>query len=237
MKTIKIRVCLLLSVIVCSVGSYGQVRKASNQPFADQKMYHLGFMVGLHTQDMILSHSGYVGDNGEAWFAEIPSYSAGFSVGMIADRYINEHLNLRFSPSLHFGEKRFVFKEQASGEEFESALRSNYLTVPLHLKFSAARFGNFRPYLIGGGYAAFNLAPKKGDVLLFKTMDYGLEIGIGCNIYLPLFKLCPELKFSFGLADIINRDRSDLTEPDMLKFTEAISSGKTRMISLVFNFE
>lgn len=226
---------LVLSLL--GTNGYAQVRKASNQPFADQKMYHLGFMVGLHTQDMILSHTGYVGDNGEAWFAEIPSYSVGFSVGIIGDRYLSEHLNLRLSPSMHFGERRFVFKEQGTGKEYESALRSNYLTLPLHVKFSASRFGNFRPYLIGGVYASFNIAQKKEDVLFFKTLDYGIEVGIGCNIYLPLFKLCPELKFSFGLADVVDKNRTDLTDKDLMKYTQAISSGKTRMISLVFNFE
>jgi hypothetical protein len=214
-----------------------QTRKPQNLPFADQKMYHLGFMVGFQAQDLIISHSGYVGDNGEAWFTEIPSYSVGFSVGMIADRYLNQYFNLRTAPSLHFGERRFVFKEQTSGKEYESALRSNYLTLPLYLKFSADRTGNFRPYLLAGVYAALNIGQKKNDILRFKSMDYGLEFGVGCNLYLPLFKLCPELKFSFGLVDVVNKDRSDLSDKDLIKYTQAISSGKTRMISLVFNFE
>ena len=214
-----------------------QTCKPQNLPFADQKMYHLGFMVGFQAQDLIISHSGYVGDNGEAWFTEIPSYSVGFSVGMIADRYLNQYFNLRTTPSLHFGERRFVFKEQTSGKEYESALRSNYLTLPLYLKFSADRTGNFRPYLLAGVYTALNIGQKKNDILRFKSMDYGLEFGVGCNLYLPLFKLCPELKFSFGLADVVNKDRSDLSDKDLIKYTQAISSGKTRMISLVFNFE
>jgi hypothetical protein len=220
------------------VNLQAQIRKPQNQPFADQKMYHLGFMIGFHTQDLIVSHTGYVDENsGEAWFTEIPSYSIGFSVGMIADRYLSRYFNLRTAPSLHFGERRFVFKEQVSGEEYESSLRSNYLTIPLHLKFSPDRTGNIRPYLLAGGYAAMNIGQKKDEILRFKSMDYGIEFGIGCNIYLPLFKLCPELRFSFGLTDIVNKDRSDLSEPDMIKYTQAISSGKTRMISLVFNFE
>lgn len=215
----------------------GQVRKALNQPFADQKMYHLGFSIGVNAQDLILAHSGYIGDNGEAWFAEIPSYSVGLSVGMIGDRYLNEFLNLRIAPTLNLGERRFIFKEQASKKEYETSLRSNYITVPLYLKFSAARIKNYRPYLLAGGYTAFDIGTKKDDVLRFKSMDFGLEFGVGCNFYFPLFKLCPELKFSFGLVDLIERERSDLSEKDLLKYTQALSSGKSRMISLVFNFE
>lgn len=228
---------ILLFLLSLSVILHSQVRKSNNQPFADQKMYHLGFMMGFHAQDLIMMHTGYVGSNGEAWFSEIPSYSVGFSVGIIGDRYLNEYMNLRLSPALHFGERRFVFKEQTSGKEVESSLRSNYLTIPLHLKFSAPRIKNARPYFLAGGYSAFNIAQKKDDILRFKSMDYGLEFGVGCNIYLPLFKLCPELRFSFGLVDIVDKNRFDLTDKDMEKYTQALSSGKTRMISLVFNFE
>lgn len=224
--------CLLLP----TTGS-AQLRKAVNQPFADQKMYHLGFSVGINAQDMILSHTGFVGDNGEAWFAEIPSYSVGFSVGIIGDRYLNEYFNLRLAPTLHFGEKRFTFKEQTSKEEYSVNLRSNYMTIPLLLKFSAPRSKNYRPYLLAGGYTAINIGKQKDRALLFKSVDYGLEFGVGCNFYFPLFKLCPELRFSFGLVDLVEKDRSDLTERDMLKYTQAISSGKSRMISLIFNFE
>lgn len=237
MKQQKLILLYLSFIVLFGINMQAQTRKPQNLPFADQKMYHLGFMVGFQAQDLIISHSGYVGDNGEAWFTEIRSYSVGFSVGMIADRYLNQYFNLRTTPSLHFGERRFVFKEQTSGKEYESALRSNYLTLPLYLKFSADRTGNFRPYLLAGVYTALNIGQKKNDILRFKSMDYGLEFGVGCNLYLPLFKLCPELKFSFGLADVVNKDRSDLSDKDLIKYTQAISSGKTRMISLVFNFE
>lgn len=212
-------------------------RKPQNQPYADQKLYHLGFMISLHTQDMALTNSGHIGSNGEAWFAEIPSYKPGFSVGIIGDRYLNEHFNVRIVPTLHFGEKEFVFKEQSSGEEYRTSLRSNYLSLPLHFKFNAGRIHNARPYLLAGGYASMGIGKDKGEALRFKKMDYGIEVGIGCNIYLPLFKLCPELRFSFGLADLIDKDRSDLSDLDMMKFRDAVSGGKTRMISLVFNFE
>lgn len=227
---------LLIAVLSISEGQ-AQLRKAINQPFADQKLYHLGFAIGLNAQDMIISHTGYVGENGEAWFTEIPSYSVGFSVGIIGDRYINEYFNLRTAPTLNLGERKFVFREQTSGKEYTARLRSNYITIPLHLKFSAPRIKNYRPYLLAGGYTAIDVGAQKDDALRFKSMDYGLEFGLGCNIYFPLFKLCPELKFSFGLVDLINKDRSDLTDKDMLKYTQAVSSGKSRMISLIFNFE
>lgn len=228
---------ILILLFVFSFAARGQYQKVQNQPYADQKLYHLGFFVGMHGQDLIMKHTGAETSNGERWFAEIPSYTVGFSVGIIGDRYLNEYLNVRLLPTLHFGERGFVFKEQSTGEEYNTTLRSNSLSVPLHFKFSAARTGNYRPYLLAGGYASMDIAPRKDMALRFEKMDYGVEIGVGCNIYMPLFKLCPELKFSFGLKDLIDKDRSDLSDKDLLKYSNAIASGKSRMISLIFNFE
>ena len=133
------------------VALFAQQEKVKNQPYVDNKLFHLGFHVGLHAQDMILTHSG-ANTNGEVWFAEIPSYSPGFSVGVIGDMYLNPYFNLRFTPTINFGDKKFVFKEQESGDEFRTSVRSSYLTFPLSVKYSAMRLNNFRPYLVGGIY-------------------------------------------------------------------------------------
>lgn len=237
MKKNKLYTFLLLALSIIVLNVQEQVRKPKNQPYADQKLYHLGFLLGFHTQDMIIKHTGYESSNGEVWFTEIPSYSPGFTVGMIADRYINGYLNLRVTPSLYFGENRFVFKEQKSGKEFTTTLRRNYISVPLLLKVSGERMDNFRPYFLSGMFADWNIGLRRGEPLRLNSVDYGLILGIGCNIYLPLFKLCPELRFSLGFKDLINKDRSDLNDTDLLKYTQAIQSGKARTVSLIFNFE
>lgn len=214
-----------------------QVQKLKNQPYADQRLFHLGFTVGLHTQDLILTHSGYVNDNGEVWFSEIPRYSPGFNVGIIGDLYVNRFINLRIVPTLQLGGKEFVFKEQTSAEEFETKLRNNYISVPLQIKFAADRINNYRPYFLLGGYGRVELAAKKNIPILLKPIDYGIELGFGCDFYLPMFKLSPELKFSFGLVDVLKKDRSDLVEEELLKYSRSLSKATQRMITLSFNFE
>ena len=57
------------------------------------------------------------------------------------------------------------------------------------------------------------------------------------DIYLPFFKLCPELKFSFGLVDLLEKDRSDLTDPELIKYPNSLSKATSRMVTLTFNFE
>lgn len=213
-----------------------QKEKVKNQPYADLKWFHLGFHVGLHAQDLLLTNTG-VATDGEIWFAEIPSYSPGFNVGVIGDMYLNPYFNLRFVPTVYFGDKKFLFREQATGEEYKTSVRSTILSFPLEVKFSALRLNNYRPYLIGGVYGAMDLGRKKGMPILLKGADFGLEFGIGCDIYLPFFKLCPELKFSFGLVDLLQKDRSDLADKELIKYPNALSKATSRMVSLTFNFE
>ncbi|MDD2437936.1 MAG: porin family protein [Massilibacteroides sp.] len=215
---------------------FSQKERPKNQPYADFKMFHLGFHVGMHAQDLVLQNTG-IAQNGEVLFAEIPSYSPGFSVGVIGDMFMNPYMNLRFTPTLHFGDKNFIFIEQQTGETFSTSVRSSYLSFPLDIKYSALRLNNYRPYVVGGVYGAFDLGRKKGNPLLLKNVDFGVEIGFGCDMYLPFFKLCPELKFCFGLVDLLEKDRKDLSDETMIKYTNSISKATSRMIILTFNFE
>lgn len=218
------------------MGALAQKERVRNQPYADLKWFHLGFHVGIHSQDLLLTHTGAT-TNGETWFAEIPSYSPGFSVGVIGDMYMNPYFNLRFTPSIHFGDKKFKFREQATGEEFVTNVRSSYLNFPLNVKYTALRLNNYRPYLIGGIYGSVDIGRKKGNPILLKSTDFGLEFGLGCDIYLPYFKLCPELKFCFGLVDLLEKDRPDLVDQANIKYTDALSKATSRMVILTFNFE
>lgn len=228
---------ILLLMLIYSSPAFSQYKKAQNLPYADQKNYHFGFSLGMHIQDMPLVNTGFTQDNGEIWYATIPTYSPGFNIGLIADYYLSQYFNLRTNPSIYFGEKKAVFKDEKTEHRFEHAFKSNYLIIPIHLKINGSRTNNYRPYLLAGAYTSISVANKKNEALRFNTFDYGLEFGVGFNIYLQYFKLSPELRFSFGLKDIINKNRKDLSDPELLKYSQAVSSGKNRIVSLIFNFE
>jgi len=223
--------CLVVSSL------FAQKQKVKNQPYGDYKLYHFGITVGMNFQDLLLTNSGLTDDNGETWYATIPNYSPGFTVGLIADLYLNPYMNLRFTPSLSFGDKSFEFVEQESDTRFKTSVRSNYLTAPLDLKIRSMRLNNYRPYVIAGAYAAIDLGTKKGDPLLLKPMNYGITIGLGCDFYLPIIKIAPEIRFCFGLNNAIESNRTDLTDFSLIKYSNAIAKGIPRMIIFTFNFE
>ena len=230
------RIFIIVLFILCGCNLFAQRQKVQNQPYGDQRLYHFGLTVGMNFQDMILSNSGITSE-GEVWYGGIPGYSPGFSVGMIADLYMNPYMSLRVTPALHFGDKNFQFKEETLEEDYLSSVRSNYLSLPVGIKFSSMRLNNYRPYFLAGVFAALDLGRKKDQAILLKPLDYGFEIGFGCDFYLPIVKVCPEIKFCFGLADLIEKDRSDLTNNDLLKYSHAFSKGTSRMIVFTLNFE
>ena len=75
------------------------------------------------------------------------------------------------------------------------------------------------------------------NAIMLKQVDYGVEVGVGIDFYLPYFKLCPELKFYFGLGDVLERERPEIADITDMKYTHALSKLTSRLIVLSFNFE
>ena len=225
-------------IFVFALTLAAQERKVQNRPYIDQRRFHYGFLLGLHMQDIEVENNGYIDpETGEQWYAEIDNFSPGFTVGVLGDLRLNKYMSLRLSPTIHFGQKHAVYHEQKSGADSTQVFKSTYISVPIDVKFAAPRYNNFRPYLIAGLNPMVDLTARKHNALRLKPFDLYLEVGMGCDIYLPFFKLIPEIKFCFGLLDIIQKDRSDLIDGTLLKYTKSVNGGHSNMIVLTLNFE
>lgn len=224
--------CLLI------LNGMAQERKLQNRPYIDQRRFHYGFLFGLHMQDLELKNNGYVDPgSGEQWYADVDNYGPGFSVGVLGEMRLNAYLSLRLVPTMHFGQKHVSFHEQISGKDSTQNIKSTYISVPVDLKIAAPRFNNYRPYFIVGVNPMVDLTTKKQKALLMKPFDCYLEVGMGCDFYLPFFKLIPELKFCFGLSDVLQKNRSDLIDGSLRKFTESLDGASSKMIVLTLYFE
>ena len=116
-------------------------------------------------------------------------------------------------------------------------LRTSSLQLPLELKWSAVRWGNYRPFVVGGGYASLQLGARSNDLLHLRPMDYGLRLGTGCDLYFSFFQLSPQLTFHYGVANILETRRPDLHDDPRIRFTEAVVGGATRMLLFSLSFE
>ena len=231
------KIVLYILLLTMPLGVLAQERKVQNKPYIDYRRLHYGFFVGVHAQDMEFMNNGFVTEEGEAWYADVADYNPGLTVGVLADLRLNKNFSLRALPTLHFGQKTFVFREQNSGETSRQQVKSTYVALPVHVKFAPERFNNYRPYITAGVSPMLNLTVKKQQQLLLKKFDFMLEFGLGCDIYLPFFKLIPEIKFAFSLLDVLDKDRKDLLDKSYEKYTKSVDKAVSKMIVLTFYFE
>jgi hypothetical protein len=206
--------------------------------YEDLKPYHFGFLIGLHTQDLILNHSGAVDADGHKWYGNIPSYTPGFSVGVIGEVRMTDFLGLRTTPTIHFGSKDILLISDATGAvSTKASVRSNYFLIPLNLRYRGARTNNYRPYLMSGFSAGIDMGRNKREPILLKPINLYWEIGAGCDLYLPYFRLVPELKLCVGLGDIFVHNRSDQDSETYQKYTDAFDAITSRLIVFSLQFE
>ena len=232
-----------LLVMGCALAHAQDNDMILNRPYADTKPIHFGFSVGMNFQNIAITNNGFVSDNGrEEWYADVPAHSPGFSVNVLADYRIAEHFNLRVSPGLFFGNKMVRFLNHRGAPDTQNKesqnIKSTYIVVPVDLKMSAKRYHNMRPYFTAGAMYTGDLAKDRSDLLKLKHSDVMLTVGMGCDFYMPFFKLCPEIKFCFGLKDLLDKNRQDLEEGDnRIIFTQSVNKIKSNMVVVTFFFE
>lgn len=245
------RTLLMFTLCLTALMAMAQERKVQNKPYTDLRPLHLGILVGMNLQDIELENVGpqsILQEDGtmktQTIVCDDDKWNAGFSVGVLADLRISQHLNLRFTPTMHFGAKHLTFYNMteltAEGRltELTQDMKTTYMSFPLDLKFSAERWNNYRPYIIAGVNQLVNLTSKNQDYLQLKRADTMIEVGLGCDLYLPFFKLIPELKFCYSLTNAIDwRHADELQDTNKRMYANAVKSGQTKMIVLTFYFE
>ena len=245
------RTLLMLILCLTALMAMAQEKKVQNKPYTDLRPLHLGILVGMNLQDIELENVGpqtILQEDGttktQTIVCDDDKWNAGFSVGVLADLRLSKHLNLRFTPTMHFGAKHLTFYNMtelnAEGRllEMTQDMKSTYISFPVDLKFSAERWNNYRPYVIAGVNQLVNLTSKNQDFLQLKRTDTMIEVGLGCDLYLPFFKLIPELKFCYSLTNALDRGHAnELQDTNKRMYANAVRSAQTKMIVLTFYFE
>ncbi len=213
-----------------------------NLPNYDQKQWHFGFTLGMNTMNFNL----YPVDNMVYDSTVIiiqPTKSQGFNIGIVANKRLAPYLDLRFVPTLSFGQRNidYIIKTSVTEEEkITKIVESTFLDFPLTLKYKSKRFdknlNNMRVYVLGGARYSIDLASqkkKKGTsediVIKLNPHDFMLTTGVGFDFYLSYFKLGIELQMAYGLVNVLNQDETIYTT-NMEKLT-------SKMAWITFTFE
>lgn len=234
------RQCLSVVLLLWTacLSMQAQERKVQHKPYIDDRRFHYGFTIGFHDQSLSLENNGFIDPaTSSQWVAACDRHNYGFTVGVLGEWRLNRYFSLRAIPSLHFGSKHIVFRDLATENRESQDMKSTFVAVPIDLKISAPRFNNYRPYIVLGASPMYDLTARKHTLLRTKATQVMLEAGMGCDFYLPFFKLIPELKFCFSPGNVLKKNRPDLTDPTQLVFTQSVDKGTATMVVLSFYFE
>ena len=237
---------ILLTLCAISV----QAQESQNRPYVDDKLFHFGFQLGVNfssfgVTDSELEIEDPVTGIKEIYHSRVSSVLPGFHVGFITDLRLCKYLNLRFCPGMQFTSRTLSYKTE-SGNPVKGSMGKGATVdvlampvyLPLYLKFSAMREGNYRPYVIAGGGASFNVSRDREKPVLMNLMDYFAEVGFGVDLYFRWFKFCPEITYRIGFANqLYPADKRMELAPQDAFYSNSISRLTNHSICLTFNFE
>ena len=216
-----------------------------NNPQYDRKPYHFGFMIGFNEMDFTLRRQpNFNIDPQKEGILDLYSVDVlpekGFNVGIISNLRLNDHLDFRFIPDLAFGERNIKYLYSDTVNRTRSVVKkieSTYVEFPFLFKYKGVRLLNARPYIVGGLKYSMDLASQakkkkktddNEDLVKIKRNDISGEVGLGFDFYLKYFKFATEVKMSYGLINIIDKEDTYLTNS-----IDRMSS-KIFMISFLF---
>lgn len=237
------------------LSALAQRQMVKNLTTFDDKRLHFGFTLALNTLDFNIDHYPTMYDNEnfrpessrpdfmyqyDTVRADISSMTPGFTVGIVTNLRLTEYLDLRFLPGMSFGERKLVYNipvidTNNPGSKDYYSIKSTFLDFPLLVKYKSKRMNNQRPYMIGGIAYRIDIS-KTGqeDLVRLKPFSSYVEAGIGWDSYLEFFRLSTELKFSFGMDNILDNGPKD-TQRQV--YSSAFSRLSSNVFTLSFHFE
>jgi hypothetical protein len=235
-----------------------------NMPAYDLDKFHFGFVLGVNMTYATIkpiadlkSHmfdSIYIPDilplpDSARVLSINSSPTPGFVVSIVTNMRMGDHFDLRFIPSLAFGDRTILYSletyrfrpgspDSVMQEVISKKIPSTYINFPLEIRYKAFRYNNFRPYLLTGIQYSLDLASqaKKREqknrnekIVKFNQNDFYIEAGVGFDFYNEWFKFGLELKMMYGLMDVLKRENNI--------YTNSIDKVNSKIFQVSFTFE
>ena len=240
--------------------AFSQSKQVPNKPDYDNAPYHFGFLLGIN--EMLFTIKTTPGYQDKMYYnntleQSIPDQNSdsanlykveatptfGFVIGIVGNLRLGEYFDMRFTPSLTFGERNldYTLKNCIRDNPPEMLyvtknIQSTFVEFPLWVRFKGKRIHNVRPYIMAGGKYSMDLASnakKKADnssayVFINRKDVYALG-GVGFDFYTAYFKFGTEISMSYGLFDILKRDNTI--------YTGSIDRMSSKIFQISFTFE
>ena len=209
----------------------------SNLPAYDDRWFHPGLYLGFSGTRFFVEQSQYYIDTRQVAANAIVSPT--FGVGLIGDVRLGDYRSpfiLRFAPGVLFSSRRVEYTPTGYREPdsiMTQEITSTVIQFPLLLKYQSDRRRNTRAYMIAGISPNITVGNRRDDalrnVLRVTDGDLTIEYGVGLDLFYPLFKFAPEVRFSHGLRNVL------VSRPDV--FSRSLQSLRTNAVTLYINIQ
>ena len=242
-------------LIAFSVDATAQKRKVQNLPSYDEAPYHFGFILGIN--QMLFTVKPIEGLSFKKWdpiespdifadslfvYSVTSTPTPGFTIGILGNLRLGKYFDMRFIPSLSFGERvlNYDIRAYKDGEsqriETTKSITSTIIDFPLEFKYKSKRLNNFRAYVLAGASYTLDLASQKkaaqnsNDVTVkIQKNDVVLSVGFGFDFYTSYFKFGTQVKMGYGINNMIKYEGN--------LYTDSIESLRSKVFLLSFTFE
>jgi hypothetical protein len=218
------KIAIVAALFFCLVYNASEAQRTrwvkKNNPNYDERKLTYGFLIGLHTSAYKIKYSEkFVSQQFDTLYAVEPDWSPGFSLGFIVNYRLGDFFDLRLTPKVAFYEHRLRYiYSVAEPPTAEEVVETTMVEFPLLLKYKSERRDNIRMYMIGGIKPGIEASGKKDlenvtGQLEVKGGSLNLDFGFGFDMYYPLFKFSPEIRFSKGIMNVLDNTTNKFGEP------------------------
>ena len=245
--------------MVFSSSVMAQRDKVMNLKTYNQQPYHFGFILALNQMNFTLraidslSFIEWTGDQltedpdlVNADYARVLSVHAkptpGFTIGILGSLLLHHYVDMRFSPSLSFGERIITYSINTikDGDSLvfpvDKDITSTLIEFPLDFKYRSKRLNNFGAYMLAGFKYSLDLASQKKaeknsntTTVKLNKNDFAVNVGVGVEFYTQYFKFGVEAKMGYGFRNLLKYE-------DNL-YTNSIDKLNSKIFLLSFTFE
>lgn len=229
---------ILVVLVLLSVQALGQQRLRyvpRNNPNYDERKFSYGFLIGLHSGAYQIEYSDkFVTPAFDTLHSVVPAWKSGFSLGFLVNYRLTDLLDLRVTPLVAFYEHSLQYNYTDDTPTNTVLVETTMVEIPLLLKYKSERRGNIRMFLVGGVKPSIEASGRKEldgttNTLEVKGVNLALDAGFGLDLYYPLFKFSPEIRFSRGMIDILDNRQNSFGQP--------LNRVNTNMVSLYLVFQ
>ena len=190
--------------------------------------------MGIHSSKYVIKHSeAFTSPALDTLHSIVPGNLGGFKLNFVINMRITDHLDFRMLPGAGFYEYDLTYRS-TDGSILRELKSPTMVELPLLLKYKSVRRGNLAMYMVFGVNPSLEASGKGDEIdvggnLEIRNWNVAIDVGVGLDIFYPYFKFSPEIRYSYGMRNMLRDEIND--------FNVGLSRVTTQNLGIFMSFE